>query len=75
MANKIYLGISGSASHPNDVADRYNKLLDYVGYQTMLAHMERSLTTEELRGIIKDVEEDLKQDGIDISEDFYLDNE
>lgn len=75
MANKIYLGLSGLVSHPNDVADKYNKLLDYVGAEGMLIHIERMMTTQDFKQLIREVENNLFENGIEISEDFYTSND
>lgn len=70
MANKIYLGVSGLVSHPNEVADRYNKLLDNIGYENMLFYMEKMLSTQDFRQIIKEIEDD-----IELTEDLYSGDE
>ncbi len=58
------MGISGIVSHPQELADKYNKLLDQIGMEGMLMEFERFIDTQELIDIISQTEDNLIQNGI-----------
>ena len=51
------LGASGLVSHPKQVAENYNKLLEQVGIEEMVMHFERFLDTQEFEDFITHVED------------------
>ena len=58
------MGISGIVSHPQELADKYNTLLDQIGMENMLIEFERFIDTQELIDIIRQTEDNLLQNGI-----------
>lgn len=55
------LGIAGITSHPVDVNNKYNQLLEIIGVEGMLIECERFFDTEELKDLIAQIENRLNE--------------
>lgn len=53
------MGLCGIVSHPQDLTDKYNILLDKIGVEGMLMQFERFINTEELNDLINQTEDNL----------------
>jgi hypothetical protein len=58
------LGIAGLVSHPKEVTEKYNKLLEQIGTEGMLIQFERFMDTEEFIDLIIQIEDNLLENGI-----------
>jgi hypothetical protein len=59
-----YLGLSGIVSHSNSITDRYNKLLNLLGPESMLIQFERFIDSDELKDLILFIESNLFENNI-----------
>ena len=60
----VYLGYSGIANMPQDIATKYNNLLRFLGAEEMVVQMERFLNESEFSDLIESIEDNLHENNI-----------
>lgn len=56
-----YLGLSGSVSFSEENTKKYNKLLSVLGSEEMLTQFERWMDENDLKDLIKFIEDNLNE--------------
>ena len=60
----LYLGLSGLANRPQEMAKKYNNLLNFLGPELMLIEFERFIDNEEFNDLISQIEDTLFENDI-----------
>jgi len=66
MSKDNYLGISMVVSHNIEDLKKYNALFNTLGAEGMLEQIERYIDAEDLKGIIKHIEDNLHENDIEL---------
>lgn len=62
------LGLAGITSHPDEVTNKYNRLLKIIGVENMLIECERFFDTNEIKDLILQIEERLNENSISLDD-------
>lgn len=66
MKNITNLGLGGLSGHSPELVNKYDKLLVLLGVDGMLLQFERFVDDEDLKGLIRSVEDNLFENGIEL---------
>lgn len=66
MKNTTNFGWGGLSGHSYEIVAKYNTLLELLGPVEMLIQFERFVDDEDLSGLIMSVENNLKENGIEL---------